>query len=184
MKKIIALPFLLFLITCGNPQPAEVSQPLVQKSDSAVIAKTESVAFVVKGISISNINQFIHPEKGLWLIQSAGAMPSMVHTTQVDKNSPIDFSKCMEDVLPKVDCNSKTLWTKEGCFIQQVNTFADEKLWSYCNLSKEDEAKVTELAKTVSYTVINTSFPARYYFAQIDGKWYLVFADLREPCSA
>ena len=184
MKKIIALPFLLFLITCGNPQPVEVSQPVVQKRDSVVIVKAESGAFDVKDIAISNINQFIHPEKGLWLIQSAGAMPSMMHTTQVDKNFPIDFSKCIEDILPKVDCNSKTLWTKEGCFIEQVNTFVDEKLWSYCNLSKEDDVKVTELAKTVSYTVINTSFYARYYFAQIEGKWYLVFADLRVPCSA
>ena len=108
----------------------------------------------------------------------------MTSTSAVDKNFPVDFSAVKEEELPKINCDSKTFWTKDGCFSQQTNTFKDEKIWTYCGLSKEDEAKVEETAKTISYTVINTAMNARYYFSQIDGKWYLTFVDLRRPCEA
>ena len=108
----------------------------------------------------------------------------MSNTTQVDKNFPVDFSALKQEDLPKVNCDSKSFWTKEGCFVQETNTFKDEKIWSYCGLNKEDEAKVSELAQTISCTVINTGFHARYYFSLINGKWYLTFVDLRTPCEA
>ncbi len=139
---------------------------------------------VVKGITISNINQFINKENGLWLIQSSGAMPNMSNTSQVDKNFPVDFTSVKNEALPVVNCDSKTVWSKEGCFVQQVNTFKDENIWKYCGLSKEDEAKVEKLAQTISFEVINTFLNARYYFSKVDGKWFLVFADLRRPCEA
>ncbi|MBI3500872.1 MAG: hypothetical protein HY063_03675 [Bacteroidetes bacterium] len=146
--------------------------------------QTENFISVLKTINISNINQFISPKEGVWLIQSSGAMPNMSNTSQVDKNFPVDFSNCKEEELPKINCDAKTFWTKEGCYVQKINSFKDEKVWTYASLSKEDEAKVEEQAKTIQYTVINTSNNARYYFSFVDGKWYLSFVDLRKPCEA
>jgi len=175
--------------SCGNPPKVEIEQfasPAVDSvQPSSEKAVSEDFVSILKGISIANINQYIHPSTdGLWLIQSSGAMPNMTNTTQVDKNFPVDFTNCKAEELPKVNCDSKSLWTKDGCFVQETNMFKEEKIWTYCGLSKEDEAKVAELAQTISWTVINTGFHARYYFSLIEGKWYLTFVDLRKPCEA
>jgi hypothetical protein len=140
-------------------------------------------AFVFKVTNV-NINQYIHPQKGLWLIQSSGAMPEITHTYQVDKNFPVDFSACIEEELPRVDCNAKLLWTKNGCFLQKINPLKDERIWEYTSLDEESKVVVSEAATFVSVTVINTELNARYYFSMIDGKWFLLFVDLRTPCSA
>ena len=187
MKYISSLLISLFLFSCGNERGKDFPPTPEDPKDSVMNAPPkmkEDFISVLKGINISNINQYIHPEKGLWLIQSSGAMPNMTKTTQVDKNFPVDFSALKDEEFPKVNCDSKSFWTKEGCFAQEVNTFKDEKIWTYCGLKKEDEAKVGESSKAIQYTVINTSLYARYYFGQIDGKWYLLFADLRRPCEA
>ena len=183
-------PFAVMLFfSCGSPEQKQTEQTSQTKVDSVkpvserVIQKEDFIS-VLKGINISNINQYIHPKNGLRIINSSGAMPNMTSTSQVDKNFPVDFSAVKEEELPKVNCDSKTFWTKGGCFSQQVNTFKDEKIWTYCGLSKKDEAKVEETVKTISYTIINTAMNARYYFSQIDGKWYLMFVDLRRPCQA
>lgn len=189
LRVLFAFFAVIAFFSCGN----EVKDSSSPQSDSISTAdttahrtqKTENdFISVCKTIDISNVNQFIHPEKGLWLIQSSGAMPNMMNTTQADKNFPVDFSNCMGEELPKVNCDLKWFWTKDGCLAQEINSFKDEKIWTFCGLSKEDEAKVSELAQTISWTVINTSFHARYYFSQIDGKWYLSFVDLRKPCEA
>ena len=189
MKYIFCLLISLFLFSCGTSEQKETDSNTIAKADtvqptSEKVVQELHFSDVLKTITIANINQFIHPEKGLWLIQSPGAMPNMTKTTQVDKNFPVDFLALKEEELPKVNCDSKSFWTKDGCFAQEVNTFKDEKIWTYCGLKKEDEAKVGESAKAIQYTVINTSLYARYYFGQIDGKWYLLFADLRRPCEA
>ena len=187
MKKIFYLSVIVFIFSCGNGEKKTIvisdpSPPI----DSAMIhdpAVGNDLISVVKGITISNINQFINPESGLWLIQTPGAVPNMTNTSQVDKNFPVDFSSAKNEELPKVNCDAKSFWTKEGCFVQQVNNFKDEKIWTYCGLKKEDEAKIEKLAQAVSLTVINTSLHARYYFSQINEKWCLVFVDLRRPCA-
>ena len=196
MKYISFLLISLFLFSCGpSSKQKELDQIIQKKLDSALssvetatqtekVIQNEDFISILKGINISNINQFIHPKNGLRLIQSSGAMPNMTSTSAVDKNFPADFSTVKEEELPKVNCDSKTFWTKDGCFSQQTNTFKDENIWTYCGLSKEDEAKVEETAKTISYSVINTAMNARYYFSQIEGKWYLMFVDLRRPCQA
>ena len=166
-NKIYFLFIASFLFSCGNEKGKDLSavQQVIQDSVANAPVKTEDdFSFLVKAISIANINQYIHPEQGLWIINSSGAMPNMTSTTQVDKNFPVDFSTVANEELPKVNCDSKSFWTKEGCYVQEVNSFKDEKIWTYCGLSKEDEAKVSELAQTISFTVINTSLYARYYF--------------------
>jgi hypothetical protein len=178
----------LLIYSCGSAPQTEAGHVIAPPMDSVETSDQASVAAdpvsIVKQINISNINQYIHPKTGLWLIQSSGAMPNMTNTSQVDKNFPVDFSAAQNSSLPKIDCASKTFWTKEGCYVQEINTFKTEKIWTYCGLSKAEEAKVEELAQKISLTAVNTSFSARYYFAQIEGKYYLVFVDLRRPCEA
>ena len=187
MKHIFYLFVALFFLSCGNEKGKDFPPTPGQADTSATGLQNEEKDFVsfLKELTVSNINQYIHPEKGLWLIQSDGAMPTMTNTTQVDKNFPVDFSNMKDEELPKVNCDSKSFWTKEGCFVQQINTFKDEKIWTVGDgLEKSDLTMFEDLAKSISRTAINTSLNARYYFGRLDGKWYLIFADLRKPCEA
>ena len=183
MKGIFFLLPLSLLFSCSSSQVTDMQQTEDETVDQ-VSGSQRDITSLIKQITISNLNQFIERENGLWLIQSSGAMPTMTNYTEVDKNFPLDFTSCEESKLPKIDCGAKNFWTKEGCFIQQENTFAEEKIWMYSGLNAEDEAKVAELAKTISYTVVNTSLNARYYFSWKEGQCRLVFADLRRPCNA
>ena len=190
MKNIFALFFILPFFSCSGEHP-EGTPPLQVEAGHIVPPLMDSTlsgppdpASMVKGVTIANLNQYIHPKTGLWLIHSSGAMPKMENTSQVDKNFPIDFSSCKMEALPGVNCESKSFWTKEGCYLQEMNSFKSEKIWTYCGLGKGDEAKVEEAAQGISVTVINTALSARYYFSLIDGKWYLSFVDLRRPCEA
>ncbi len=201
MKIIFSLRtlFILFAVTfifsCGNSKQNELDRIIQKKLDSALSdhgeaerlpAETKKMDFIFipDKINISNINKFIHPEKGLWVVNSSGAMPNMTNTSQVDKNFPVDFSNCKLEELPKINCELKNFWTKEGCYFQKINSFKDEKIWTYASLKKEDEAKVEATAKKIQYTVINTANNARYYFALLADGWNLVIVDLRKPCEA
>ena len=134
-NKILFSLIALFLFGCSGssdvhvdlaPPPADTNEPAPPPPPPPVLPSNNFPSICQK-IRIANINQLIHAEKGLWIIQSNGAMPAFSNTTQVDKNFLVDFSSVKEEEVPKVNCDSKSFWTKEGCFAQEVNTFKDEK---------------------------------------------------------
>jgi hypothetical protein len=142
----------------------------------------------------SLFNVVIHPKHGLWIIHSEGAMPEFTKVMKVseykngmgkgllpfDRNAMMNVPK--EEALPKVDCNSKNFYDKQGCFTQMQNSFAQEKIWLYAGLDAGKDKEISELASTITRTVVNTENQYRFYFSFIDGSWYLTFIDVRKPC--
>lgn len=153
----------------------------------------------VKGITTKNennvFNKFIHPENGVYVIESNGAMPQMTNVKDMDKFTTLQgksfFTLTRDEMiedpadeeLPVVNCDSKDFYSKSGCFTQEQNTFKDEKIWKYCHLEVSDEKKVSAMAAGITRTVINTK-NYRFYFSLIEGSWYISFIDMRKPCSA
>ena len=88
--------------------------------------------------------------------------------------------------LPFVDCDydkDNSAYNMTGCFVKDTNKLSSEKIWEYTEM---DDAIKLEIAKTstqVNLTIINT-FNYRYFFTKIKGKWFILFIDLRIPCSA
>jgi hypothetical protein len=137
----------------------------------------------------------IHPEYGLWIIYSNGAMPQLMHVKHIleyknaagksllpfDRNVMINVPK--EEALPVVDCNNKNYWSKSGCFTSMENKFAEQKIWKYASLPADKDKEIEELASTITRTVINTANYS-FYFSLIKGTWYLTFMDVRRPCEA
>jgi hypothetical protein len=140
-------------------------------------------------------NVFIHPKYGLWIIHSEGATPRFTHVTKINEYLdpkgleiiPMDRLSMMsapkDETLPVVDCDSKDFYNKPGCYTQQQNLFAQEKIWKYAGLNADEDKQVAQLASTITRTVINTE-TYRFYFSLIDGAWYLTFIDIRKPCQA
>lgn len=143
-----------------------------------------------------NFDVFINKETGLWIIRTNGAMPHMervlsvrgVMTNGGDSLVPMDHDKMIcelrNEELPQPDCSGKLYWTKSGCFTSEENTFKTSRIWDYAALNENDSKKAEELAAKITRVVVNTEMNMRFYFAEMNGTWYLVFLDMRVPCSA
>jgi hypothetical protein len=137
----------------------------------------------------------IHPMYGLWIIHSEGAVPNFTHVNHIteyktangksilpfDRDAMISVPK--EGTLPVVDCESKDLYNKKGCFTSLQNTFNEQKIWKHAGLSADKDRAIEASAVTITRTVINTE-NYRFYFSLIDGSWYLTFLDIMRPCEA
>lgn len=147
--------------------------------------------------SAKSFDVFINKETGLWIIHSLGAMPEMYNVKTIsgvmingskDSLIPLDRDKMIcslrNEELPEMDCDNASLWSKSGCFTSETNTFKTSRIWDYAGLSETNSKKVEELAGKITRVVINTELHMRFYFAEMDGTWYLVFLDMRVPCSA
>lgn len=143
----------------------------------------------------SMFNRFIHPENGLWIIQSNGAVPQFVKVKLVSdfkfpngkRLLPIARDEMVtepkEEELPVVDCDKKERYNKSGCFTSERNVFNEEKIWQYAGLTPDQDKQVAKAASTISRVVINTA-NYKYYFSLINGSWYISFIDVRKPCEA
>lgn len=71
-----------------------------------------------------------------------------------DRDAMNDAPK--NEALPVIDCDSKTLYSKEGCFSQMKNYFVEDKIWKNAGLDAVLDREVAEYAVTITRTVVNT----------------------------
>ncbi len=142
-----------------------------------------------------NVNSFIHPEMGMYIIESNGALPSFSLVKDIATYKKISdgksfFSIDMEKVgtepllesLPEVTCDDN-VYNKQGCFTQKINKLKDAGIWDLSDIKAEDKNTMELLSETIQYTVVNTA-NYTFYFSQINGFWYVTFIDIRIPCVA
>ena len=140
-------------------------------------------------------NTFINSKRGLYIIDSKGALPVLTNIKDISSykrpdgrsifsvnKSTLGFEMLKED-LPKIDCDAPKFYSKTGCFTANTNTLMETMVWQYTNLDENTKEDIISLAETVSVTVVNTANYI-YYFSFIDGNWYLTFLDIRTPCEA
>ncbi|MCU0433228.1 MAG: hypothetical protein MUC87_07240 [Bacteroidia bacterium] len=139
------------------------------------------------------LDAFVSGTHGIWVVEAGGAMPTFTHYTQLH-TIPLGngsslfplltkFSEVIIDTLPLRDCDKPSLFNKEGCFAQQVNTFAQHKIWTSAGLPLEQRNALEKLAALIDYTVVDTNGFV-YYFIKENGKWHPAVIDLRRPCGA
>ncbi len=140
------------------------------------------------------IDRFIDKNTGLYIIYSEGAMPKVKHVysiqqfnTELGKNIEsfvFDNSeqKVQEDNLPKIVCKDSP-YDKNGVFGAPVNIFSGNPVWEYSDLNEKEKQAAQFSAEKIQYTIINTKDYV-YCFGQENGTIYLLFIDLRIPCSA
>jgi hypothetical protein len=146
----------------------------------------------------TEFNKFINKELGLFIIEQPGSMPWFFKTKTIGSYlSPESwsfFNRQFQSIslqpklgdLPVVDCdyaNDSSAYNKNGCFVQKKNKLRTEKIWEYSEMDEVTKRGIELSASKISVTVINT-YNYGFYFALIKNKWYLLFVDLRTPCSA
>jgi len=197
----------LFFISCSAPQNETESNQTITETQTSEINtgyKTQDFKEPYKEFFSSIIdkdavkfNHFINPEFGVYIIYAKGAMPQMLSVNDITEfKNPVDGSsffeldpakvgyELLDEELPKVDCDkSPEFYTKSGAFTQPVNEFQNDKIWEHADISKDAKNTVSQLANTISMTVLNTA-NYRYYFSNFNGKWYITFIDTRKPCQS
>ena len=174
--------------------PDEINN-LGKETEKIFTAYYDIFSATLKSKNYPVLNGFIHPEYGCYIIESGGALPSLIkvydfskYKNQHNKSTFFDraFIKANQqleyDSLPKVICD-KEVYDRQGCFAQEVNPLLESQIWNYVGFNQKEIHVIESTAKTVGMTVVNTS-NYTYYFSKIEGKWHITFVDLRVPCSA
>lgn len=149
------------------------------------------------------LNGFVSAEHGLWLIEQPGALPSYTHFANIQAvqreygQRPFtslaqEVQKCklkQREQLPGFNCanmeGGATGFAEDGCFYTtDTEEFQNTEMWQYANLTDAQTARIQELQQQVLVTVLHTASSYRFHFGYRNGRWQLLFADLRIPCSA
>ncbi|WP_210488091.1 hypothetical protein [Rufibacter aurantiacus] len=146
------------------------------------------------------LNQWIDAERGLYLIETPGAVPQFTHVTDIRNFKRANagarpffsigetIKDCkLEEVkaLPTITCQSEdNNFARQGCFSADAAAFRKNEAYKYAGLPAQEEQKVHQTQLLVSKTVLHTKSGFRFHFGQINGQWRVLFIDLSVPCSA
>ena len=209
MIKTIASSFILLLFTCTDSEPIDVVETTpVEEVEQVELEKTpepdsdeESFLLFYKNFTetihsknLDSLNTYIDVDFGVYFIESNGAIPSFTKYYGFDKFKSVqgkvfgelkfkllDLEPVFED-LPKVVC-TETKYDKDGCFVEKINPFKDNEIWYYTELNEKEKQAISIIAKSIVYTVVNTS-NYTFYFSETNEGLKLSFIDLRVPCEA
>ncbi|MBK0401675.1 hypothetical protein I5M27_01680 [Adhaeribacter sp. BT258] len=146
-------------------------------------------------------NHFMDSERGVYIIENPGAMPKMTLVKDI-RNFKRDFQqqsfftikdglqscKLKEETLPTFNCEGQTGgntgYSKEGCFVADAEAFRKTEMHKYASLPENELKNIEKTLPLVQKTVVQTATSYQFHFGQINGKWKVLFIDLRIPCSA
>lgn len=197
--------------TAGNEVSAAAVQqePLSGTTGVAADSVTFEEAFnrffqALQTKDTAALNSFIDAQQGFWLIEQPGAVPSYTHyknVQNVKRQHPNQaFTSITERVeqcqlqqretFPSFSCadmdGGASGYAEDGCFYStNTSEFQNTDMWQYdASLSEQQARQVQELQQQVDVTVLHTLSSYRFHFGYRNGRWQLLFADLRVPCSA
>ena len=149
------------------------------------------------------VNQFIHPDHGLWIIEQPGAMPKMTRVTDIRDfrrefqgrsfftiRDEVKICDLREEAWPTFDCadmnydQGQSGYSKEGCFVSDAAKFRKSGYWDYASLSDTDIKQIKASLPVLQKSVLHTGTSFEFHFGTVDGQWRLLFAKLIYPCSA
>jgi hypothetical protein len=203
-NKILFIVTTLIFFSCNSPvnNSSEIKNDLKENeiTESSTPEEFRDVYTdfftAIKDENEKRFNDYIHPKIGLFIIQQDGALPTLENVKDISKfkrsydkkhffsfNLDVIGIELIEQELPKINCEEFDGYDKQGCFSKQINNLEATNLCQYIDADAAFISKCEETIKTIKWTVINTA-NYRYYFSQIDGKWYITFIDMSQPCSA
>ena len=157
---------------------------------------------VVFNEDAEGVNAFIDPERGLYIIENPGALPKMTLVKDI-RNFKREFQgksfftikdflqtcELKAEPLPAFNCAGETPennagYSKEGCFVADAAEFRKTEIHKYASLPKAEVKNINATLPLVTKTVLQTAGSYRFHFGYINGKWRVLFIDLRIPCSA
>ncbi|MDO6392054.1 hypothetical protein Q4E40_18100 [Pontibacter sp. BT731] len=151
----------------------------------------------------TTLNQFIHPDQGLWIIEQPGAMPKMTRVTDIRDfkrefqgrsfftiRDEVKTCDLREEAWPSFDCGDlnydegQSGYSKDGCFVSDAAKFQKSGYWDYASLTDAEIKQIKATLPLLQRSVLHTATSFEFHFGPVDGQWRLLFAKLIYPCSA
>lgn len=146
-------------------------------------------------------NNYIDPELGLYIIENPGAMPKMTFVKDISTfkrefqgasfftiKERLQTCELKEESLPTFTCGSEIKpeggYSKEGCFAGDADEFRKNEIYKHASLPDTEVSHIEKMLTLVRKTVVQTESSYRFHFGFINGRWKILFIDLRIPCSA
>ncbi|MBA3901155.1 MAG: hypothetical protein H0X62_13280 [Bacteroidetes bacterium] len=140
-------------------------------------------------------NQYIHPEKGLFVIESSPNGPVPVNVEDISnffrrRDSKPFFSfnkktiilKVQKEPLPILDCEQPSNpWSKEGMFTSEENRLMQEGFKRKMIVRENERKQLEKMIDDIDVTVVNTD-NYTWYFSFINMEWFVTFIDIRKHC--
>ncbi|WP_299987669.1 hypothetical protein [uncultured Pontibacter sp.] len=185
-------------------QEEHIRRGIVPNQDTMAFPQAFSVFLTSLQASDANVlNQFIHPDHGLWVIEQPGAMPKMTRITDIrdfkrefhDRSfftvgDEVKTCDLQEEIWPSFDCadmnydKGQSGYSKDGCFVSGPSKFQQSGYWDYASLSDTEIKQIKATLPLVQRSVLHTATSFEFHFGPVDGQWRLLFAKLIHPCSA
>lgn len=176
-------------------QTTQTENNLMDKDEFLKIYK--AVALAMKQSKYSIVNQYVHPEFGIFKLDRPGTTDNVTRQNQFNEellrpdqaglvNTICDLKF---ESLPKFTNDCK--YNKQGCFSDKV-TGLDVLSKTLVSVAKMAEVPVDNkelaLAKKaegkINQVVIQTNEFINLYFGKVDGKWYFIAFSFINPCDA
>lgn len=172
-----------------------------------VVKKTSTASFegffqnfidIVQRQDAAAFNKLIDTQRGLYTIETTGAMPNFYHIKDISKHRLSNFNKPFFSIreqikscnlkevktFPRVDCEGDGMFSQKGCFLADGSEFQQARLHQFASLPEAENQRIDKTLPLVSKSVLHTESGYKFYFGQIDGQWKVLFINLMAPCSA
>ena len=224
MQKLLWFGVLLILtVSCNSGGQSTENQTIADGIDSLEAVQeepqrqedkttTDTIAFEVafdrfftalQTADTATINQFIHPEHGLWIIEQPGALPKMTQVKDITTfkreyqnrsfltiREEVKTCDLKQEAWPTFDCADmdyeagKSGYSKDGCFVASPGRFPKTGYWDYAGLQPDQIETIKATLPFVQKSVLHTTTSFEFHFGYLDGHWRLLFTKLIYPCSA
>lgn len=151
----------------------------------------------------ATINQFVHPQHGLWIIEQPGALPRMTFVKDISSfkrqyqdrsfltiKDEVKNCDLKQEAWPTFDCADVDYdagtsgFSKDGCFVAGPERFVKSGYWNYADLPPAEVKQIEATLPLVQKSVLHTATSFEFHFGFVEGRWRLLFAKLIYPCSA
>ena len=222
---LLFIPFLLGFASCGSEEQNHATQEAAEAKEPESLEEVQeehqrragipgqdtmhfgtAFALFLKALHTSDtttLNEFIHPDYGVWIIEQPGAVPKMTFVTDIRKfkrefqgrsfftlGKEVKECNLLAEPWPTFDCADMNYekghsgYSKDGCFVWQPDKFRQSGYWDYASLSDLDKKRVKASLPYLQKSVLHTPTSFEFHFGYLEGHWRLLFAKLIYPCSA
>jgi len=148
--------------------------------------------------NVAEINKYINPKTGVFIISRPGAMDVFTNEKKLDAKNPFAFPYPYSDTIhlkkyplkydsaPKYDCGTEK-WNKNGFVADsstKFNRISDimgfRIKYEEANYSKEEISKINaaeKINRKIVFTEIAKKHGLVFYLSFLNGKWYLTIVD-------
>jgi hypothetical protein len=197
LKKII-VTVILFMGTClGFGQN--------KKAETEFRKLCSEVANAFARESMADVNKYINPDVGIFVITRPGAIDDVTNQKKMDEKNPFTIKYPYKDAsavkkhavkyneAPKFNCGTMK-WNKAGFVADSVSHYNriteimefriknENAKYSAEDISKKD--LIEKKIRKVVFTEIAKNHGLVFYMSLINGKWYLTVVDITEGLCA